>query len=261
MAEGLVEAGVEFVDAAGNVHVHWPGKLYVLIKGARPARSIDATPERLFQGRGLQVLFVLLSQPGATNLSYRELAATAGVSLGTISVVMKELKRKRLLEQRGREEWTLAHKGELIDRWVGGYGGRLRPKLLLGRFRAPEGELGRTLQRVKRHLDTRKPTWALTGGFAADALTGHFRGDHLSLFVRDKAVDDLRRELRWIPSREGDITLLRLFSSAVPLERPSVKSNPVAHPLLVYAELVFQGGERELEAAKILYQRELAGIA
>ncbi len=35
---------------------------------------------------------------------------------------------------------------------------------------------------------------------------------------------------------------------------------PVAHPLLVYAELVLQGRERELEAAKLLYDRHIAPL-
>jgi hypothetical protein len=113
---------------------------------------------------------------------------------------------------------------------------------------------------IKRHLGTRAPGWAVTGGFAADALTGHFRGDRLSLFVKDAIADDLAGRLRWLSSREGDITLFRLFSPELILERrPGVKI-PVAHPLLVYAELVFQGSERELETARILYQRELQEV-
>jgi hypothetical protein len=97
----------------------------------------------------------------------------------------------------------------------------------------------------------------VTGGFAADALTGHFRGEQLSIFAKDEVINDLTKQLQWLPSRDGDITLFRLFSPAAILERrPGVKM-PVAHPLLVYAELVFQGSERELETARILYQREL----
>jgi hypothetical protein len=37
-------------------------------------------------------------------------------------------------------------------------------------------------------------------------------------------------------------------------------SRPVAHPLLVYAELIFQGREREVETARIVYDRYLSPL-
>lgn len=257
MIDRLVESGFQFVDATGNIHLDWPGRLYVLVRGSKSLQLPGGTPERLYQASGLQVLFVLLVQPSSASLSYRELAAKCGVSLGTIAIVMKQLKQRGLLEQMGRKEWALTSKEKLIEQWVGGYGGRLRPKLLLGRYRASEGDLGRTVSLVRQNLGAGKPTWALTGGYAADLLIGHFRGNQLGIFVKDEAIDNLTIELSWLPSREGDITLFRLFSPSIILgRRPGVRT-PVAHPLLAYAELVFQGGERELEVARILYQREL----
>jgi hypothetical protein len=256
----LVRAGVQFVDTAGNVFLDSPGGLYILVQGVKPSRPMDAKPERLFQASGLQVLFVLLAQPSATDLNYRELAATSGVSLGTVAVIMKELKHKGVLERKGPNAWSLTQKRKLMDQWVGGYGGRLRPKLLQNRYRARRGDLGRALLGVKRVLGAREPSWAVTGGFAADVLTGHFRGEQLSIFAKDEVIDDLTKHLQWLPSREGDITLFRLFSPAVISEQRAGVKMPVAHPLLVYAELVFQGGERELETARILYQREINEI-
>jgi len=260
MSERLVQAGVQFVDTAGNVFLDSPGGLYILVQGVKPIRPMDAKPERLFQASGLQVLFVLLAQPNATDLNYRELAATSGVSLGTVAVIMKELKQKGFLERKGPNVWSLTQKKKLVDQWVGGYGGRLRSKLLQNRYRASRGDLGRALLGVKRVLGTREPSWALTGGFAADALTGHFRGERLGIFAKDEVIDDLTKQLQWLPSREGDITLFRLFSPAAILARRPGAKMPIAHPLLVYAELVFQGGERELETARILDQQELKEI-
>ena len=257
MSARLVQSGIQFVDATGNVFLDSPGGLYILVQGEKPSRPPDTTPERLFQASGLQVLFVLLVDPGSTHLNYRELAAKSGVSLGTVSIIMKELKKRGVLERVGPNAWSFLKKRKVVDQWVGGYGGRLRPKLLQNRYRAPRGDLERTLSGVKRALGTREPSWAVTGGFAADALTGHFRGEQLSLFAKDEVIDDLTRDLQWLPSREGDITVFRLFSPTVIMDRTAGVTMPVAHPLLVYAELVFQGGERELEAAKILYQQEL----
>lgn len=146
-----------------------------------------------------------------------------------------------------------------MDLWVGGYGGRLRPKLIIGQYQPPETELAETLSHLQRELADMKMSWALTGGFAADLLTRHFRGDQPSFFVQEWP-SDLTRRLKWLPSAQGPVTVLRQFSPLVvfDLERP--RTLPIAHPLLVYAELVFQGRERELETANLLYERYLTSL-
>lgn len=53
--------------------------------------------------------------------------------------------------------------------------------------------------------------------------------------------------------------MLRQFSTHVPTSNIG-QGTPVAHPLLVYAELVFQGGERELETAQLVRDREIAAL-
>jgi hypothetical protein len=98
--------------------------------------------------------------------------------------------------------------------------------------------------------------WALTGGFGADALTGHYRSEQLILFV-DPWTSGRAAGLRWLPSIDGPITLLTVFWPRG-VERTLEKGDTrVAHPLLVYAELLFQGREREVETAKRVYDQYL----
>jgi hypothetical protein len=103
-------------------------------------------------------------------------------------------------------------------------------------------------------------TWALTGGFAADVLTRHFRGDQLAVFVSEWPSELVKR-LRWLPSAHGPVSVLRQFSPHVFFTQKPPLEVPVAHPLLVYAELIYQGRERESEAAKVIYDRYLASLA
>ena len=92
--------------------------------------------------------------------------------------------------------------------------------------------------------------------FAADALTGHYRGEQLTLFV-DPWTSGRAAGLRWLPSVDGPITLLRMFWPRG-VERTLEKGDTrVAHPLLVDAELLFQGREREVETAKLVYDQYL----
>jgi len=252
----LEQAQVDFVDAAGNMLLRWPGKLYVHVKGMKPTRVAEATASFLTTPNGLRVLFALLAEPGGDVPAYRELSEQAAVSLGTVGRVALELRRRGFLEmQRRRKRRVLRRKRELLELWVGGYAQRLRPQLVIGRFRSPDRELGDALKRFTGEGDEGL-RWALTGGFAADVLTGHYRGDQLVLFV-DPWSSTRAAALRWLPSVDGPITVLRMFWPDR-VERTLEKGEPrVAHPLLVYAELLFQGREREVETAKLVYDQYL----
>ncbi len=260
LAQRLVEAGVNFVDEAGNVYIDQPGKLYIRVQGARPKLLPESKIGRLHQPSGLQVVFAFLAEPRAVSMSYRELAKASGVALGSVAQVVREMKKKGYLEQRGHDEWLLTRKRELFDFWLGGYGDALRPKLVVGRFQPPERDLDQTLVRVQKETEAAQISLAVTGGFAADLLTRHFRGDQLGFFVSDWPAE-LTRKLRWLPSQQGPVTVLRQFSYLVAFAVKEPVNFPVAHPLLVYAELVFQGRERELEAANLLYNMYLTSLA
>src|SRR5437867_2653124 len=251
----LEEAQVDFVDAAGNMLLRWPGKLYVHVKGMKPVRVPEATASFLTTPNGLRVLFALLAEPGADVPAYRELSERAGVSLGTVGRVALELKRRGFLETQRRKRRVLRRKRELLDLWVGGYAERLRPQLVIGRFRSPDRELADALKRLTAEGDGGL-RWALTGGFAADALPGHYRGDQLTLFV-DPWSSTRAAALRWLPSVDGPITLLRMFWPATVKRTLEKGGARVAHPLLVYAELLFQGREREVETARLIYDQYL----
>jgi hypothetical protein len=257
LAERLIGAGMNFADAAGNVYLNWPGKLHIQIQGKKPTQTAEAKSERLTQPSGLRVLYALLTQPPEKWGAYRDIAKASGVALGSIAWIVRELKAKGYLVQKGRDEWRLTQKRKLLDLWVEGYGARLRPNLLIGRYQPGEANLEQTLRVLESELEDKKISWAITGGFAADIFTHHFRGEQLSFFAQEWPVDITRR-LKWLPSDRGPVTVLRKFSPLVAFNLETHLSQPVAHPLLVYAELIFQGRERELETAKIIYDKYLS---
>jgi len=259
LAKRLIEAGVNFADAAGNVYLNWPGKLHIQIQGKKPVQMAEAKTERLTQPSGLRILFILLTQPPHEWRTYRGIATAAGVALGSIARVMRELKDKGYIIEDRRDEWRLTQKRKLLDLWVEGYGARLRPSLLIGRYQPSEEHLERTLHRLQIELGNRKLPWMLTGGFAAYLLTHHYRGEQL-VFYAQEWHQEITRRLKWLHTERGPVTVLRNFSPLIAFHLESQAAQPVAHPLLVYAELVFQGSERELETAKLLYDKYLAGL-
>jgi hypothetical protein len=257
LAERLIGRGVNFADAAGNVYLNWPGKLHIEIQGKKQRQIAEAKSERLTQPSGLRVLYALITQPPENWGVYRDIAKASGVALGSTAWIIRELKAKAYLVQKGRDEWRLTQKRKLLDLWVEGYGARLRPNVLIGRYKPDEANLVQMLSVLGNELEDKKISWALTGGFAADILTRHFRGEQLSFFAQEWSLD-LTRRLKWLPSDRGSVTVLRKFSPLVAFNPETPPSQPVAHPLLVYAELIFQGRERELETAKIVYDKYLS---
>ena len=129
----------------------------------------DAKSERLTQPSGLRILYALLTRPPENRWTYRDIAKGAGVALGSIAVVMGELKVKGYLLEEGRDQRRLTQRRKLLDLWVEGYGARLRPSLLIGRYQPSESSLEETLQILPGKLASRKIPWAVTGGFAASS--------------------------------------------------------------------------------------------
>jgi hypothetical protein len=256
-AQRLRDVDVDYVDAAGNLMIDRPGKLHLLKSGARPRPLVEPRRARLFMPSGLQLLFVLLSEPTAAEMPYRELAARSGIALGSIAVIMNELTGKGYLVRR-RPGSRLIRRRELLERWVSGYSEQLRPKLLLGVFTAKEKDAAVNWRDLREALRQRGIEAAVTGGLAADELTHHYRGEDLVAFVAEWPKGVLP-ELRWLPSPTGPIALLREFSPAV--RWSSGGEQQLAHPLLVYAELLHSGRERERETARMIYERYLERFA
>lgn len=241
---------VDYVDEAGNMLLRWP-HFYVDIRGRRRSPS-PGRARPLATAGGMRVIFALLAQRSLHHVIYRDLELISGVTIGTISQTINGLQRRGLLERRARRLMRL-HAAELLDLWIHGYAQWLRPQLVVGRYRSAQA-LEEVVQQVRSDLPPEE--WALTGGFAADAMTKHYRGDTLGLFIRGWEPKR-SKDWRWLPDDRGPITVFRSFSDALPMERPLLTGDPVVHPLLVYAELIFDGRERARDAAERVRQRRL----
>ncbi|MCX5908333.1 MAG: hypothetical protein NTY64_14400, partial [Deltaproteobacteria bacterium] len=102
MAEQLRADGMEFIDAAGNAFLNQP-PLYLFVKGNRPpAPPRQGRTKRVFKPAGLRMIFALLCNPGLENRTFRDIAAAAGVALGTVDWIIRELKEMGFLMVMGR---------------------------------------------------------------------------------------------------------------------------------------------------------------
>jgi len=240
IAEKLRNQGIEFIDAAGNGFIDTSSR-FVWVKGERPKESIGSPRPptgRTYQPSGLQVVFALLCRPELVESSYREIADKAGVAHGTVGWTLPELQQEGhvvVIDKRRR----LAGVRELLQKWVEAYARTLRPKLILGRYRA------KRLDWVAK-LDVEGYGLSLGGEPAAQHLTSFLQPGSVT-FYTEEVPSRFLLENRLLPDKRGNVEFLRRFWSF------ESESAGLAPPLLVYADLLAIGDARCRETAKRIY--------
>lgn len=244
-AERLRQANAQFIDTAGNAFFNRP-PFYVLVTGNKRQESAAKTrAARFFSTSGIKLLFALLCEPALAAASFREIANAANVSLGAVSHVMEDLKSAGyLFNQEGKERRLLKY-GELIRRWGEAYSERLRPKLLISRFSAEKPDWW-------KEVDLQELNACWSGEVAAAKLTSYLKPRVKTIYAANK-LPALQLKYRFRQDRNGDIELLEKFWK---VDR-NIAQPGMAPALLVYADLMASGDERNIETAGMIYDRYL----
>jgi hypothetical protein len=189
----------------------------------------------------MRVIFALICMPGLELRNYREIAALAGVALGTVNETLRGLKLLGYLlegEDIGRR---IVRREGLFDQWVGIYPQQLKPTVFRGRYAARDMNWWRTANLVE--------LGALWGGETAVAReTGNLRpdtkGEPAQVITRYRLREDIR----------GDVELFTQFWNFPWDQGP----RGVVPAPLTYADLLANGEGRNLEAARDLRENKLA---
>jgi hypothetical protein len=243
MADQLRERGIAFVDAAGNAFLNQP-PLFVWVKGQKPLAlaGADQPRGRAFQASGLQVLFALICHPEWVELPYRAIAQRANVAHGTVGWVMAELPKLGFVtEMRGKRR--LLQRERLLQQWAEFYPRTLRPRLLLGRYRAEN----------LAWWDTLDPTQygAVLGGEPAGGRITHYLRPGAATFYTEKVDPRLLVDLRLRTDANGNVEIYRRFWT-FDGDEAGLAPTP-----LVYADLMATGDGRCIETAKMIYDEHL----
>ena len=243
LAERFKNIGVQFIDCAGNAYIN-TGAIFLFIKGNKNDNARNEQPTHHFNPSGLQILFVLLCNPDFIRATYREIAEKAGVALGTVAWVIRDLKTQGFVINFGNKSRRLVKKNVLLRLWLIGYEQLLRPRLLVNRYHAQQHDWWLNA----------KPIQEMWGGeVAAYKLTQYLKPEIITLYTpKLSAPMMLENKLRLDP--HGEIEVMAPFWN---FEYPEKKDNLVP-PLLVYADLMMQADGRTAETAKIVYERFLA---
>ena len=241
IANELRTRRIPFLDAAGNAFLDQP-PLFIWVQGRKQLTAgLARQPAgRAFQASGLQVLFALICHPEWIDLPYREIARRANVAHGTVGWVMAELPKLGYAnEMRGKRR--LLQRERLLQQWAEFYPHTLRPRLLLGRYRAE----------TLAWWDTFDPTryGAVLGGEPAGGRITRYLRPATATFYADRIDPRLLLDLRLRTEEDGNVEIYRRFWTF------DGDDATLAPEPLVYADLMTNGDGRCMETARLIYER------
>ena len=243
VAERCRQLHLPFIDTAGNAYLEGPGLLVYVAGQARPA-GLRHDRFRALNPAGLQIAFALLCRPDLIRTNYREIAARAGVALGTVGPVMKDLEARGLLRFQTKEDRKLLDPQRLLEEWVTHYPVTLRPKLNPRRFHAAPERLQKT------DFTRQNAYWG--GEPAAEKLTQYLRPAHFTIYAREP-IAKLIAATRMRADRTGNVEILDVFWDF----DPDKDFPDVVPPVLAYADLLAAHDGRDAEAARMIYEQRI----
>jgi len=142
----------------------------------------------------------------------------------------------------------------LLDRWLTAYAETVRPSWLLTRCRTQVSDPHALEAVIERVCENR--VWAFGGTAAACRMLQFDRGTETVLHLAEVPAD-LLEQLQAVPASDGPLTILRTPGA---LAYQGAKPH-LAHPLLVYSELLTSTEPRAVRAASALREQFLAKAA
>lgn len=256
-ADALREAAIFFTDATGNTYIDTP-RLMLWISGRRPDKSTEMiTERRTLHTSSLRLLYHLLldasmNRPDKSiplvSQPVRKIAHRIDMSSSTVGWCMADLVRQGFVVNEARGLRRLVNRPEALERWIQGYIERLKPKLLVARYRPENAQWW--------HDTALEPGQYWSGEVAAKKLTGGIKPGTATII--GNALPHafvLRHGLQRDP--EGSVELIRPLSA---YERSRHDHPGCAPPLLVYADLLAIEDNRTHEVARTIYDRYLRSI-
>ena len=251
LASELRNRSINYLDVAGNAFIK-ENDLFIFISGQKVQRLTKTNQTRAFQEAGIKLIFHLLRNPDNLQLSYRELAEISDIAIGSISNVMKELEEQNFI-LKTQSKRILKNKDKLLNRWIIAYNDVLRPKILKKRLRFSTNEQLANWNRLRIQDIEDISLWG--GEPAAAILTGQLQPEIFYLYTNTN-WQIVAKKLKLIPDTNGEIEIYQKFWK----KEDQYSNNLITPPLLVYADLVSSGYDRNIKIAQQILSNELSFI-
>lgn len=233
--EALREKKIAYMEANGNMYLE-RDHVYLLIDTKKPIQITKEKGNRAFTKTGLKVLLHFLIKQDLVNQTQREIAEYTGVGLGNIPQIIEGLKATGYLIPLNKKEYIWENRKELLHRWIEGYQTILKPTLKNKRYqmRVPWQEI---------QLNEGIAVWG--GEAAADLLTNYLRPENFILYTNEVQAN-LIRNYKLQPKQDGHLEVVELFWNN------EFNQGTAAPAIIIYAELLLEGGKRNNETAEMI---------
>jgi len=246
IAKEYLEEGINYLDIAGNCNIR-QHDLVLLIEGKKLERSARINQPRAFQEAGLKLIFQFLVHPEKTDLPYRELAQLTNISLGSVSIVMQELIDLNFILKTNQTK-KLKNTKELLNRWITSYHDVLRPRLVKKKMRFVKQDAYSSWKEIDFDQTNGLAFWG--GEPAANLLTGYLHPGIFTIYTERNWQSF--KDIELVPDENGKVEVLEMFWSQL-----TYKGVP---PVLIYADLMSSGSDRNTETANMILNNELQYI-
>ena len=242
--EELRKMGVGYLDAAGNIFVQ-TDKNHVWIEGHKIEKTEAIKVNRAFTATGLKAVYLFLIDENMVNQPQRTIANEAGIALGNINYVINGLKEHGFLIEKGRKQFQIINKKQLLERWMEAFEEKLKPTLHIGNFRFTKSNDENNWKEI-----TLKPNETYWGGEPAGKIITNYLVPEIFTLFTDETRNNLIKNYRLVPENTGNIKAYKKFWKG-----QATFNETVVHPLLAYADLMNTGNSRCMETAKMIYDR------
>jgi len=240
-AAELKKRNLQFIDTVGNMYITQKNPFVLVHKtGNRPQETTDEKPTKVFIGAKLQAIFVLLANEDAVNRTYRDIADLAGVALGTVGCTFRDLRLLGYIREY-KHKRKIMNRAKLVNRWLEAYPTELRPRLNPRKFTVPD-------RNWWIQTDFTRYDAVLGGETAAAVLTKYLHPENGVIYTRGD-IHELATKLKLRADPRGNLTVMDRFWNEDTAQPNRI---PIAPPLLVCAELLAEGGERNMETARMI---------
>lgn len=232
--ERLKEQNINYIDSFGNAYLNLDKvKLYIEKGNAKPI--INESSE-VFTPTGAKLLFELLQHPEHINNTYRDLAEECTISLGSVSKIMKALLRDGYAVSVNSKKLQLVKRKELLERWIPLINEKVLPTYKTGNF-----NFSRNNSANWKSIDL-DGQW---GGEPGAALLNQYLNPENFCLFTNHFKNDIIKNGKLLPDTNGEVTVYKPFWKD--------QITKTAPPLLIYAQLMHSGNDRNIETAKLIY--------
>ncbi|MFV0220360.1 type IV toxin-antitoxin system AbiEi family antitoxin [Empedobacter falsenii] len=231
---------INYLDTSGNAFI-FSKKLRVLVEGRKKSKNdINNSNAKVFQEAGIKLIYVLLTNPEASKCSLRELAAKAGIALGSVSNIMKELEEENFIIKTSKER-KLKNRDELLQKWVAAYNEVLKPKLFRKAYQIKNAN--------DLVMNNSIASYQISGELAATEITNYLKPKDYEIYYSDDLID-FAKQFKLIPDTNGNLKIYNKFW----VDETDTNNNRIVSKLLIYADLMGTNNDRNRETAQMILE-------